>query len=151
MLALWRSRSGFSSSRGKKEKAVSVPMNSRRLGWLGMRSFADRNGGNATSRDAPRQCGAQRRGVANVPRIERPGATRRPPALTAGRLVATMPTLDRQRHKAGCHIKTDEQGLRKLKAREDDAALCLVFAFFVFIADLALFVGLEKDDLAEAF
>ena len=37
------------------------------------------------------------------------------------------------------------------QAREDDALLRLVFAFFVLVADFAIFVGDEEEDLTKAF
>src|SRR6266700_722451 len=37
------------------------------------------------------------------------------------------------------------------QSREDDAALRLILAFFVFVADFAIVVGLEENDLAQSF
>src|SRR5262245_20036939 len=39
----------------------------------------------------------------------------------------------------------------ELQTRQNDAALRLVLAFLVVVADFAVFVGLKKDDLAKAF
>src|SRR5262249_8365914 len=41
--------------------------------------------------------------------------------------------------------------LAGLQARKHDAALRLIFALFVLVADFAVFVGLEENDLAQAF